>query len=122
MTQLMLQFSMELLQRLKDEKLGKVRMFQNPLGIQELRKHPEAIIKAPKRKKAAVIKASDPDPALLPKTTRPTLTRKSKRARPIAPPKSSAPSAPVPEAGRKKQQSSSKFMFFFIKLLPFSFI
>ncbi|KAM2531521.1 hypothetical protein PS1_000239 [Malus domestica] len=67
---------------------------------------PEVLIKAPKRKKAAVIKTSDPDPVPLPKTTRPTLTRKSKRARTTAPPKSSAPSAPVPKAGRKKQQSS----------------
>ncbi|KAM1149214.1 hypothetical protein ACFX2B_029527 [Malus domestica] len=67
---------------------------------------PKALIKVPKRKKAAVTKASDPDPAPLPKTTRPTLTRKSKRARTTAPPKSSALSAPVPEAGRKKQQSS----------------
>ena len=83
---------------------------------------PEVLIKAPKRKKAAVTKTSDPDPVPLPKTTRPTLTRKSKRARTTAHPKSSAPSAPVPEAGRKKQQSSSEFLFFFIKLLPFSFI
>ncbi|KAM1567211.1 hypothetical protein ACFXTH_046354 [Malus domestica] len=89
------------------------------LGAEET---PEVLIKAPKRKKAAVIKPSDPHPVPLPKTTRPTLTRKSKRARTTAPPKSSAPSALVPEAGRKKQQSSSEFLFFFIKLLPFSFI
>ncbi|KAM2144909.1 hypothetical protein ACFX1X_046757 [Malus domestica] len=74
------------------------------LGAEET---PEVLIKAPKRKKAAVIKPSDPHPVPLPKTTRPTLTRKSKRARTTAPPKSSAPSALVPEAGRKKQQSSN---------------
>ena len=83
---------------------------------------PEALIKATKSKKAAVTKTSDPDPVPLPKTTRPTLTRKSKRARTTAPPKPSVSFAPVPEAGRKKQQSSSEFLFSFIKLLPFSFI
>ncbi|XP_050117590.1 uncharacterized protein LOC126595291 [Malus sylvestris] len=51
-------------------------------------------------------KDSDPDPAPLPTTTRPILTRKSKRVRITIPPKSGVPSASVPKAGRKKQQSS----------------
>ncbi|CAN6542666.1 unnamed protein product [Malus baccata var. baccata] len=67
---------------------------------------PKAITKASKRKKATMTKTSNPDPAPLPATTRPILTRKSKRARITIPPKSAVPSAPVPEAGRKKQQSS----------------
>ncbi|XP_050125612.1 uncharacterized protein LOC126602786 [Malus sylvestris] len=81
---------------------------------------PKAITKALKRKK--VVMAKDPDPAPLPTTTRPILTRKSKRAKITIPPKSGVSSAPVPEAGRKKQQSSSELLFFYIKLLPFSFI
>ncbi|KAM2084315.1 hypothetical protein ACFX1R_022163 [Malus domestica] len=67
---------------------------------------PKIITKAPKRKKAAMTKNSNPDPAPRPATIRPVLTRKSKRARITIPLESSIPSAPVPEAGRKKQQSS----------------
>ncbi|KAM1307466.1 hypothetical protein ACFX2H_009713 [Malus domestica] len=67
---------------------------------------PKAITKALKRKKVVMAKDPDPDSAPLPTTTRPILTRKSKRARITIPPKSGAPSVPVPEAGRKKQQSS----------------
>ncbi|XP_050113946.1 uncharacterized protein LOC126592277 [Malus sylvestris] len=67
---------------------------------------PKAITKASKRKKATMTKTLNPDPAPLPATTRPILTRKSKRARITIPPKSAVPSASVPEAGRKKQQSS----------------
>ncbi|KAM1554742.1 hypothetical protein ACFX1Z_007449 [Malus domestica] len=51
-------------------------------------------------------KDSNPDPGPRPATTRPVLTRKSKRARITIPLESPIPSAPVPEAGRKKQQSS----------------
>ncbi|KAM2538518.1 hypothetical protein TB2_023955 [Malus domestica] len=67
---------------------------------------PKIITKAPKRKKAAMTKDSNPDLAPRPTITRPVLTRKSKRARITIPLESSIPSAQVPEAGRKKQQSS----------------
>ncbi|XP_070664595.1 uncharacterized protein [Malus domestica] len=60
---------------------------------------PRIITKAPKRKKAAMTKDSNPDPAPCPATTRPVLTRKSKQARITIPLESSIPSALVPEAG-----------------------
>ncbi|KAM0984919.1 hypothetical protein ACFX14_012391 [Malus domestica] len=66
---------------------------------------PTAITKALKRKKVVMAKDSDPGPAPPTTTTRPIPTRKSKRARITIPSKSGVTSAPVPEAGRKKQQS-----------------
>ncbi|XP_050114931.1 uncharacterized protein LOC126593094 isoform X1 [Malus sylvestris] len=62
--------------------------------------------KASKRKRVAITKTTISDPALPSATTRPILTRKSKRARVTMPPKPAAPSAPVSEAGKETEQSS----------------
>ncbi|XP_070674746.1 uncharacterized protein [Malus domestica] len=69
------------------------------IGDSEAEGTPKAITKALKRKKVVMAKDPDPDSAPLPTTTRPILTRKNKRARITIPPKSGAPSVPVPEAG-----------------------
>ncbi|XP_050141119.1 uncharacterized protein LOC126617104 [Malus sylvestris] len=63
-------------------------------------------IKASKRKRVAITKTIISDPALPSATTRPILTRKSKRARVTVPPKPAASSAPVSEAGKETEQSS----------------
>ncbi|KAM1258120.1 hypothetical protein ACFX2J_037594 [Malus domestica] len=62
--------------------------------------------KASKRKRVAITKTTISDPALPSATTRPILTRKSKRARVTVPPKPAATSAPVSEAGKETEQSS----------------
>ncbi|KAM1375250.1 hypothetical protein ACFX2I_025706 [Malus domestica] len=61
---------------------------------------------ASKRKRVAITKTTISDPALPSATTRPILTRKSKRARVTVPPKPAAPSAPVSETGKETEQSS----------------
>ena len=77
---------------------------------------PEATIQVSKRRKAVVIENSDSDPASPPKTKRriPTPIRKSKRTRTVQTIKSSDPPAPVVEAGRKKQKSSSESCSFLL--------